>query len=66
VISIVVGEADLRRIPKAYARRYNKMRTHLESDKDAPLSRTVKSRHVFFAARSSADCIRNITGADFR
>jgi hypothetical protein len=40
---IVLGEAHLRRILKSYARYYNETRTHLALDKDAPLSRTVKS-----------------------
>jgi transposase InsO family protein len=39
---IVLGEAHLRRILKAYARYYSETRTHLALDKDAPLSRTVK------------------------
>src|ERR1700757_624001 len=39
---MVLGEAHLRRILKSYARYYNKTRTHLALDKDAPLSRTVK------------------------
>jgi len=39
---IVLGEVHLRRILKSYARYYNKTRTHLALDKDAPLSRTVK------------------------
>jgi hypothetical protein len=39
---IVLGEAHLRGILKSYARYYNKTRTHLALDKDAPLSRTVK------------------------
>src|SRR6201992_1496625 len=39
---IVLGEANLRRILKSYARYYNETRTHLALDKDAPLSRTVK------------------------
>jgi transposase InsO family protein len=36
---VVFGEADLRRILKAYASYYNRIRTHLSLDKDAPLSR---------------------------
>ena len=38
---IVLGEAHLRRIPRAYARYYNDIRTHRSLDKDAPLSRPV-------------------------
>jgi transposase InsO family protein len=39
---IVLGEAHLRRILKFYARYYNKTRTHLALDKDAPVSRPVQ------------------------
>src|ERR1700751_5159215 len=63
---IVLGEAHLRRLLKSYARYYNETRTHLALDKDAPLSRTVKRQGVFFAAQSSADCITNMSGFDFR
>jgi transposase InsO family protein len=63
---IVLGEAHLRRLLKSYARYYNETRTHLALDKDAPLSRTVKRQGVFFAVQSSADCITNISGFDFR
>lgn len=33
---VVFGEAHLRRILKAYAAYYNRVRTHLSLDKDAP------------------------------
>jgi hypothetical protein len=36
---VVFGEADLRRILKAYASYYNQVRTHLSLSKDAPLFR---------------------------
>jgi len=36
---LVLSEAHLRRILKAYARYYNDIRTHWSLDKDAPLSR---------------------------
>jgi transposase InsO family protein len=36
---VVFGEADLRRVLKAYASYYNLVRTHLSLDKDAPLFR---------------------------
>ena len=36
---VVFGEADLRRVLKAYASYYNRVRTHLSLDKDAPLFR---------------------------
>ncbi|HEX9524026.1 MAG TPA: integrase core domain-containing protein, partial [Reyranella sp.] len=35
------GEAHLRRIVRAYADYYNRARTHLALDKDAPLGRPV-------------------------
>src|SRR5882672_41312 len=43
---IVLGEAHLRRILRSYARYYNKMRTHLALDKDAPVSRQVQRTGV--------------------
>ena len=39
---IVLGEAHLRRILRAYARYYNNIRTHWSLDKDAPVSRSVE------------------------
>ncbi|MGZ5917562.1 MAG: integrase core domain-containing protein [Methyloceanibacter sp.] len=39
---IVLGEAHLRRILRAYARHYNDIRTHRSLDKDAPVSRPVQ------------------------
>ena len=39
---IVLGEAHLRRILRAYAGYYNKIRTHRSLDKDAPVSRPVQ------------------------
>jgi hypothetical protein len=39
---IVLGEEQLRRILRAYARYYNDVRTHWSLDKDAPLSRRVQ------------------------
>ena len=39
---IVLGEAHLRRIVRAYASYYNKIRTHRSLDKDAPASRPVE------------------------
>ncbi len=43
---IVLGEANLRRILKSYARYYNETRTHLALDKDAPVSRPVQRTGV--------------------
>jgi len=39
---VVLGEAHLRRILRAYARYYNEIRTHRSLDKDAPVSRPVQ------------------------
>jgi len=39
---IVLGEAHLRRILRAYARYYNEIRTHRSLAKDAPVSRPVQ------------------------
>ena len=39
---IVLGEAHLRRILRAYARYYNEIRTHRSLDKDLPASRSVQ------------------------
>ena len=36
---VVFGEGDLRRVLKVYASYYNRVRTHLSPDKDAPLFR---------------------------
>ncbi|WP_439924524.1 integrase core domain-containing protein [Nitrobacter sp. JJSN] len=40
----VFGERHLRHVLLSYMNCYNKTRTHLSLDKDAPLSRTVQSR----------------------
>jgi hypothetical protein len=39
---VVLGEAHLRRILRAYAVYYNDIRTHWPLDKDAPISRPVQ------------------------
>jgi hypothetical protein len=39
---IVLGEAHLRRVLRAYARYYNDVRTHRSLAKDAPLSRPIQ------------------------
>jgi transposase InsO family protein len=39
---IVLGEAHLRRILRAYARYYNEIRTHRSLDKDSPVSRPIQ------------------------
>src|SRR5512143_1799852 len=40
---VVLGEAHLRRILRAYARYYNDVRTHRSLDKDAPVPRPVQA-----------------------
>ena len=39
---IVLGEAHLRRILRAYTVYYNQIRTHRSLDKDAPIARLVQ------------------------
>jgi transposase InsO family protein len=39
---LIFGEAHLRQVLKAYAVYYNRVRTHLSLDKDAPLIRPVQ------------------------
>ena len=39
---VVLGEAHLRRILRAYARYYIDIRTHWSLDKDAPVSRSIQ------------------------
>ncbi len=43
---VVLGEAHLRRILRAYARYYNDVRTHRSLDKDAPVSRPVQQTGI--------------------
>src|SRR3979490_1427674 len=43
---VVLGEAHLRRVLRAYARYYNDIRTHRSLDKDAPVSRPVQQTGV--------------------
>src|ERR1017187_3768492 len=43
---IVLGEAHLRRILRAYARYYNDIRTHRSLNKDAPVSRPVQQTGI--------------------
>src|SRR3954470_17723158 len=40
---VVLGEAHLRRLLTAYADYYNRVRTHLALEKDAPLGRPVRA-----------------------
>jgi transposase InsO family protein len=43
---IVVGEAHLRRVLRAYCQYYNEIRTHRSLDKDAPVSRPVQQAGI--------------------
>lgn len=43
---IVLGEAHLRRIPRAYVRYYNDIRTHRSLGKDTPVSRPVQQTGI--------------------
>jgi hypothetical protein len=40
---VVLGEAHLRHVLRAYAHYYNRARTHLALEKDAPLGRPVQT-----------------------
>jgi transposase InsO family protein len=46
---IVLGEAHLLRILRAYVRYYNEIRTHRSLDKDAPISRPVQRSGIISA-----------------
>jgi hypothetical protein len=56
---IVLGEAHLRRILRAYARYYNEIRTHRSLDKDAPISRPVQ-RIGNISSRPSSPILQNL------
>ena len=45
---------------------YNEIRTHLSLDKDAPCRAPLSGPDIFFAARSWAGCITNMSGFDLR
>jgi len=63
---IVLGEAHLRRIPKAYARYYNDARTHLSLRKDAPFPRSIERTGRLTSMRSSVACTISTAGHSFR
>jgi hypothetical protein len=56
---VVLGEAHLRRILRAYARYYNNIRTHRSLDKDAPVCRPIQRTESLIHTRSLADFIVN-------
>jgi transposase InsO family protein len=63
---VVSGERHLRHVLLLYLNYYNETRTHLSLDKDSPLRVLLRGQGVLFAARSSADCITNMSGFDLR
>ena len=62
---LVLGEAHLRRILRAYAGYYNDIRTHWSLDKDAPVSRPVQRTGSLLHTRSLADFITTTSGFRF-
>ena len=54
---IVLGEAHLQRILRAYAHYYNEVRTHRSLDKDAPVSRAVQRAGILDSRPIPADFI---------
>jgi transposase InsO family protein len=54
---IVLGEAHLRRVLRAYTRYYNEIRTHRSLDKDAPVSRPFSGLEPLGHTRFLADFI---------
>jgi transposase InsO family protein len=62
---LIIGESHLRRILSCYAAYYNRARTHLALQKDAPLHRTVQSSGSI-AAIPRPDSTTNMCGYDFR
>jgi transposase InsO family protein len=62
---VILGEAHLRRILRAYAGYYNDIRTHRSLDKDAPTFRSVQPTETSNRARSWADSITITSGFRF-
>jgi transposase InsO family protein len=63
---IVLGEAHLRRILKAYASYYNGARTHLSLRKDASFPAPSKGPGVSLRYQSSVACTITTAGHSFR
>jgi transposase InsO family protein len=59
---VILGEDHLRSVLKSYAAYYNRGRTHLALDKDAPLSRPVQPTGPIVAIPSSVDSTTNTLG----
>jgi hypothetical protein len=58
----IFGPKGLRQIPRAYADYYNRVRTHLALEKDAPFHRLVKPTGLVVAILSSVAFIINTLG----
>ena len=63
---VVLGEAHLRRILKAYVSYYNAVRTHLSLNKDAPIHRPIVGSEESFQCPSSVACTITTVGRSFR
>ncbi len=59
---LVLSEAHLRRILRAYADYYNRTRAHLALGKDAPLGRPVQVAGSLTAIPFAVDSITNTSG----
>jgi hypothetical protein len=62
---VVLGEAHLRRILRAYARYYNDIRTHWSLDKDAPALARFSGPEALIHTRSLVDFITITYGFRF-
>jgi Integrase core domain len=62
---VVFGEAHLRRVLKTYASYYNKVRTRLSLDKNAPTSVALYRWATSRQFPSLAGCIINMSGIRF-
>jgi len=62
ITSVVLGEAHLRRILRAYANYYNRVRTHLALEKDTPSVAPRRRLDQSWLSLSSAGFITNTPG----
>ena len=63
---IVLGERHLRHVLLSYMKYYNEIRTHLSLRRMRPYRVPLGPSVTFFAARSWAGCITNMSGFDLR
>jgi transposase InsO family protein len=63
---VVFGARHLRHVLLLYLNYYNETRTHLSLIRIRPYRVLLREQGVLFAARSSADCITNMSGFDLR